>query len=514
MKPETALLWLLLGAAPLFSLGTREEEEQIEPQDTQWTLAITSFDTSALGESNSGMAETIMLELAKNIGRVNYRLRVAEEYAYYRTLAERQNLSATAGTLMNKRNERDQLLYRGEPEWKYRRDLKALDAEIKKLEEDYRQVQERWSGPVSAALIEWEPVFSLAKENMDGVFPPAPREGDEYRFCKNQKIDAFISGTMSTYYGRIFVTQNLYILYAGSYVYRDSIIFSPERTAEAMADFADRITGTIAGIPPAELLVSTRPENALVLLDRGYAGQGQLEQTYPPGKVSLEVFAEDHEILDVELDLQGGERAELTVDLKSVDQTPLNITLPGGEGGSVYLDSLYMGETPLTLNLPRNRLQYLFVETPEGEAEAVFLSPDPQALPPAIRSPLRPGPFAGLFSSKKSNLRGDTLNLRTTPAYDPEEGRVDRVRRQYYWAWGGTWITAIGAWMMNGYANSVVNAYNSAPVQTQDMYDKARQAQTLNWVGIGVVSAAVIVEIIQMARYMSTAGKDAPQYVE
>ncbi|MDR3174712.1 MAG: hypothetical protein LBU19_10710 [Treponema sp.] len=515
MKQETKLffprkaLCLLFFLLPvsLFSFGAKEEPEP-EFLDPNWTLMITAFDVSALGESNAALGETILRNLAMEIGKLNYRLRVSEEYTYYKSLAERQNRSSAAQLLVNKRNERDQLIYRGDPEWKYRKTLKVLDAEIEKLEEDYRQVL------AAEVFIEREPDFVLARENGEGLFPQSPVEGAEYQFCKNQKVDAIITGSMSEYHGRIFVTQNLYVRYADSYIYRDNIIFSPERCAEAMGEFAGRITQTIAGLPPAELKISAMPENALILLDRGYGGRGEMEQTLPPGKVQVEVFAEDHESASIELELEGGERTELALGLKALDLIPLYIDVPGEEGVSVYLGSLFMGKTPLTLTIPPDRLEYVFAESPEGnEVDAIFLSPPPGYLPPALGSPEKPGFFARLFPPK-NELEGNNLTLRLGPPYDPEEKRVDRARRWYYWAWAGTWVSAIGAWMINGYANSIVNAYNSNPSPSMEMYDKAKRAQTLNYVGIGLVSAAVLVEFIQMARYMIIAGKDAPAYVE
>jgi hypothetical protein len=504
-----ALAWLLLflPLLPLYPFGAKEEPAP-EPQDRTWTLMITAFDTSALGEANAALGESILRDLAAEIGKVNYRLRVADEYAYYESLAERQKFADAAQALVNKRRERDQLIYRGDPGWRYRKNLKTLDREIEKLEEDYRRLQ------AARIPIDREPAFILASENMEGVFPEPPKEGGEYRFCKNRKVDALITGVMSEYHGRIFITQNLYVLYADSRIYRDSTIFSPEYSTETMGDFAGRITQTIAGLSPAELRVSVVPENALVLLDRGYGGRGELEQTLPPGKVQVEAFAEDHESADVELELAGGERVELTLGLKPLELFPLVVEVPGKEGSSVYLGSRFMGETPLTLTLPPDQLEYITAESPDGEeAEAVFLSPPPQYLPPPIVSAEKPRFLAGLFP-RQNELEGNRLILRTTEPYDPKEGRVDRARYWYYWAWGGTWASAIGAWMISGYSNSLVGAYNNNPMASNDLYNQAHRAQTLSFVGIGLVSAAVLVEFVQMARYITIAGKDAPKYVE
>jgi hypothetical protein len=516
MKHTTGLNFFR-GAAPLFLLffipaalfpGGAKEEAVPEFQDATWTLIVTAFDTSAMGEANSALGETILWDLAKNIGKVNYRLRVADDYVYYKSLALRKNLSTAAQALTNKRNERDQLIYRGDPEWRYRKALKSVDTEIEKLEADYRKVL------AADVLIDREPVFMLAKENMENLFPQPPKEGDEYRFCRTQGADAVITGTMVEYYGRIIVTQNLYVRYTDSYIYRDSIIFSPEDSEAAMEEFADGITRTIAGLPPAELRVAAMPENALVLLDQGYGGRGILEQSLSPGKVRVEVFADDHESADIELELKGGEQTELVLELKPVDRSQVTVDVPGKEGASVYLGSLYMGGTPLTLQLSKDQLEYIFVESPDGEeAEAIFLSPPPQYLPPPVVSPRRPRLLAGFFGPK-SDLDGNRLNLRTAPPYDPEAQRVDKTRRWYYWAWGGTWVSAMGAWMLNGYANSIIDAYRRSSPQTAEMYEKAQQAQILNYAGIGLVSTAVLVEIIQMARYITTAGKDAPPYVD
>jgi hypothetical protein len=501
-------LWFFLLPVSLFSFGAKEEPAP-EPLDPDWTLLITAFDTSALGEGNTALGDTILWNLAAEIGKLNYRLRVSGEYAYYQSLAERENRSGAAQALVNKRDERDQLIYRGDPRWKYRKNLKAMNAEIEKLEDDYRKVL------AAEVLIDREPVFVLARENGEGRFPQPPKEGAEYRFCKDQKADAIITGTLGEYHGRIFVTQNLYVRYADSYIYRDNIIFSPEHSAEAMGEFAGRITGTIAGLPPAELKVSAVPENALILLDQGYGGRGVLEQTLPPGKVRVEALAEGHESAGADIDLAGGERTELALGLKPLEPIPLHIDVPGEEGVSVYLGSLFVGKTPLTLTLPPDRLEYLSAESPGGnETDAVFMSPSPGYLPPAVGSPEKTRFFGKMFP-RKSDLEGNSLSLRLGPPYDPGEKRVDRARYWYYWAWAGTWASLIGAWMVNGYANSVINAYNDPfGNHSYEMYTKAKQAEKFNFVGMGLVGAAVLVEIVQMARYITISGKDAPGYVE
>jgi hypothetical protein len=483
-------------------------------QNPQWTLTVTAFDSSALSASQSALVEITMRRLVENIGKVNYRERVSREYTYYHTLARSRDLSAAALALSNKRNERDQLLYAGNPGWRYRRDLKAIDKELEKLEEEYRRAQ------AVPTVVEREPVFTLAPQNLEGLYPPAPKEGEEHKFCKAQNSDAFITGTISEYHGRIFITQKLYVLYQNAYVYRDSIIFSPDDSEQAMAEFAAGVSSAIAGVPLAELKISLRPDHALALLDQRYAGRGEVRISgQPPGTFTLELFAEGHESVSTELELKGGDSLEVAVELQPLDHAPVIITATGKEGSSVYHGSLYMGETPLSLELPQDQLEYVTVESPDGqEAEAVFLTPSPDVLPPAIRTPGRPEFLARILPAAlfppKSRLEGNELSLRTMPPYDPAEKRVDKTRRQYYWAWGGTWITAIAGWMINGYAKSIIDSYNASQNPTMNMYETAMLYQNLNYAGVGLVGAAVLLEAIQMGRYIYTAGRDAPVYVD
>ncbi|MDR2178464.1 MAG: hypothetical protein LBP20_10565 [Treponema sp.] len=502
-------MWLCCSAAPLFSLGAGDDGEKTDPQirDPVWTLAITAFDTSALSSSNAALAQNIMRDLAENIGKVNYRLRVSEEYAHHEGLARRAGLAAAAQALTGKRNERDQLIYQGEQNWKYRKQVKALEAEIEKLEESYREMR------TAEIRVEEEPEFTLSSQNIGGLFPAPPAAGEEKRFCENQKLDALITGAMSEYHGRIYVTQKLYVRYAGSYVYEDSILFSSEDAPEAIAEFAGGITQVIAGMPPAELKIGVRPETAQMFLDRAYAGRGEISRSgHPPGTVVLEVFADGHESLTTELELKSGELTEIQVDLRPVETSAINITVPGKEGAAVYRGSLYVGRTPLTVDFPSGGFEYVFVESPDGEtAKTIFPAPD--VLPPAIRTGRKPGLAAGV-SPPRSDLEGNNLSLITSVPYDTKEGRVDKARRGSYWAWGGLWASAIAAWMINGHYNAVVNAYNNNPVRTEDFYNRAKKLEGWNYLGIGLVSAAVLIDIIQVLRYINTAGKDAPVFVE
>jgi hypothetical protein len=324
---------------------------------------------------------------------------------------------------------------------------------------------------------------------------------------------------MSEYHGRIFITYKLYVRYTNSYVYEDSTIFSPEDSGMAMDEFAGRLTSVVAGASPAKLRLSAVPEDALVLVNRAYAGRGEAaEREYPPGKITLEVSADHYEDVKTELELRPGEFTDVTVNLRPLEMITVRITDPLRVGVSLYSGSLYVGKAPLTLELHPGQLEYIHAQSVDGqESKVVLLTPSLNILPPPVRNSRLSSyfPDQSLF---KNSLRGNELSLYTTFPYDPEAGRVDKARSGYYWAWGGTWISAIAAWMINGYSNSIIDSYNSNT--NTDMstaaarYKTAKQAQYLNTAGLSLVGTAILFQAIQMTRYINTAGEDAPSYVD
>jgi hypothetical protein len=284
-----------------------------------------------------------------------------------------------------------------------------------------------------------------------------------------------------------------------------------------MDEFAGRLSSVVAGVSPARLRLSAQPEDALVLVNRAYAGRGEAaEREYPPGKITLEVSADHHEDVKAELELRPGEATNVTVNLRPLKMTTLRITDPLRVGVSLYSGSLYVGQAPLTLDLSPDQLAYIHAESVDGkESNVVLLTPSLNILPRPVRSSSGFFPDQSLF---KNSLRGNEVSLYTSFPYDAEAKQVDKARSGYYWAWGGTWISAIAAWMINGYANSIIDSYNSNtntdPLTVDARYDTAKRAQYLNTAGISLVGAAILLQSIQMTRYINTAGKDAPSYVD
>jgi hypothetical protein len=93
----------------------------------------------------------------------------------------------------------------------------------------------------------------------------------------------------------------------------------------------------------------------------------------------------------------------------------------------------------------------------------------------------------------------------------PAEGNVDRQRRNYYWAWGATWITGIAAWISYySYLNS--NAANNYVFSRTGEFNQGlnNSNNRLFYTSVGAVAAvgvAAIFDIFFMSRYIYTANK-------
>ncbi|MDR2133686.1 MAG: hypothetical protein LBP27_01165 [Treponema sp.] len=482
-KGGVFFLFLLFAAGGfLFARGKQDEAEKTE-LNTEWILCVTGFDISALPPDKRIIGEVITRSLVDTLKTVNHRIRISPEYAYYEGYAWFNERAAAARALAAKQDERTLSLYRGDPDWKYRQNLKTVDAEIVKLREELEKKEKEMP------LIAREPAFGVTAGNSEGNFPNAPKQGGEYSFCRSQKADAFLAGSISDYHGRYYVRLRLYVVYTRSFIYEDDIIFSSDDTQAAVDEIAGRLTAALAGSKPAAIAVRAEPAETLVLINRNFAGRGDVEaREHPPGKVNISLSADDYRPETVETELSPGELTELRMSLLPVELADVTISaVPGDAGASVYRGAIYVGEAPLTLRLPVNQLDYINMEAPGGKsAAAVFRTP-------------RTAADSGAFS----------FRIKISPPSGQK--RVDRARRWYYWAWGGTWISGIAAWISYGMFTTQSTAL--AQSYSMDFFEDTERLWYISMGSLVLVGAAVAHEIIQMARYLYVATEDATPLV-
>ncbi|WP_461256631.1 PEGA domain-containing protein [Treponema sp. R80B11-R83G3] len=473
MKEARCLLVFifLVLTMPLFAKG-KTDETAIKTQNDEWFLCITNFDAKALPSDKLNISDVVLKELTNRLKTINYHTRISPEYAYYEEYAWARARASSAKTLSAKIDERSKQVYMGEPDWKYRQNIVKLDAEIKKLRENLEEIDN------NAPLINKEPVFKLTSGTLNLTFPAAPEKGSENRFCATQKADAFLTGNISDFHGRYFLKIKLYTVYTKSYVWEDSAVFSYGDINAAIDEITRKLLIVLSGNHPAAVAVKAEPETALVLINRSFAGKGDVSLTeYPPGKITVTASAPDHESIVLDTELVSGELTEINLKLNPIEYVNTEIT----GNGRVYHGALYIGESPLTLRLPANNLEYVEMENVNGKKGSI------------------------VFKTLDSAEYEQSVSVKTSLPI--KKGRVDKERRGYYWAWGSQWITGIAAWIFYYSFLSASDAYNqSGALDLQENMINMYYLSTGSAIAFGVASAY---GIYRMIRYIYYSGKDS-----
>jgi hypothetical protein len=461
----------------LFALGITEESESETPKD-KWLLCIANFDSSSLPENKKSIANTIMRELVENVNSINYRTRVLLEYAYYEAAARARARAEAAKALEAKQNERSLALFRGDPEWKYRRNIGKLDNEIEKLRLVFEEADD------NIPFVDSEPLFDLTANSHDFKFPDAPKAGNEYRFCVDQKSDAVLTGSIVEFHERFIVSWKLYTLYTRSFIMEDSIIFSHNDLDNAMEEIIRRLVIVLSGNEPAVLTVNAEPEDTLVLINRSFAGRGEISGLeYMPGTVTVTASAPDHESLTFDTELFPGEFTDINIRLWPIEYG--NVEISGFSFGNVYHGALFAGESPVTLRLPVNQMDYIELLPPDKtRGTIVFQTP----------------------------AESDYFNSMVLPTTIPSpRGQLDKARRMFYWTWGGTWITGIAAWLTYQTYTSLHNANIATLSQSggynEDLYGRSYRMNNISTGLIITLGVAAVVDLFFMGRYIYIANK-------
>ena len=483
-----ALLFIFFSfSAHVFALGKPQADDgDAKKLDNEWTLCVTNFDTKSLPESKLSVAGVITKKVVERLNDISYRTRVSPEYAYYEGYALYKSRLSAAKSLSAKREERSLLVFNGDADWKYRQNLAKVDAEIEKLTAAFEETEK------NIPLINNEPVFKLTEGNVKAVYPEPPKKGNEYKFCKDQKADAFLSGTVIDFHGRDSISIKLYVVYSENVVYEDSVIFSPDDLDNVLDEITSRLIMTLSGSRPSAIMVKAEPADALVLINRSFAGHGDTGIIeYPPGKYIITASADEHESINVETELAGGEIAEINIKLLKYEFA--NVEIPGtADGIVVYQGAMYIGEAPLTLRLPVNILEYVELDTSDKlKGTAVFNTPEEI---------------------------GSTYSISVKTGKPPVKGDVEKARTLYYWSWGGMWVTGLAAWISYHTFSSSDYAIRYNYSQTGD-YNRQYANENLRMyyvslgtnIALGAVSAFWVFNIV---RYLYLANRGATPIVK
>lgn len=506
-SPIIFFLFAFFRAGPFLFASGGSEEPASQPVNTQFVFCVTALDISALPVSRQVTGDTVVRSLADALVNLSYRFRGEKETAYYRDYAWTKSRAAAAKALAAKRSERDLLVFRGDPSWKYQKNLKATDDAIVALEQNLADID------ALPPVVEEKPAFSLTDGNNDGTYPAAPKSGGEYRFCTDQKADAFLTGSLSEYHGRLYLAIKVYTLYTHSYSYEDSVLFSSEDLNAAMDEISVRLAAAVADTLPSSVIVHASPPDALILVDGSHAGRGELERNIlSPGEVEVDVRADNHVPVSIPLELNAGELAEVFIDLTPLGLSAFEADVPDSPGSKVYIGGLYVGQTPLTLELPRTDFSYISVETPSGETGSVV-----------YRDNTLVKGSAQFIRKDEPEGSGGTAIFNTKAPISPEEKRVDKARRGFYGVYGAFWFILPASLITAGIAGNYINMYNyvsaagtyySDEDKQKTIYNRAVTSQYFQRGAYGFMGVALGVTFFQIFRYLFVSGGDATPIVK
>jgi len=461
----------------LFAFG-RGEKDDIKTQNDEWILCITSFDVSSLPPGRVYLADVLTRKMVERLTAISYRTRISPEYAYYEEFAWANARAAAARAIASKQDERTQQIFRGDANWRYRQNIARIDTDLERLFAALEEVES------NAPLINKEPVFNLTRGNIDLNFPAPPEEGREYRFCTTQRADAFLAGRITEFHGRFVLTVRLYTVYTRSFVWEDRIIFSPDDLDEALDEFTRRLIILLSGNQPAAVTIMAEPEETLVLINKSFAGRGTIENLeIPPGVVIITASAPDYESLTFETTLSPDELTTISLNLNPIRLTDVEVRVDSD--GKLYHGALFVGESPMTLRLPLSQLEYIEVETfDDKRGTMVFQTPD--------------------------RLNGtQSFYMRTSVPL--AKGRVDKERRAFYWAWGGTWVTGIAAWLAYYSYSEAHNAITFSYAQNNSVdpgfYDSYLNMYYIHTGTLIAIGAAGVYSVYRIIRYLNTSNK-------
>ena len=478
-----ALLFIFFSfSAHVFALGKSQSDgTEIKKQDNEWVLCVTDFDIKSLPEGKLSVAGVITKKVVERLNNISYRTRVSPEYAYYEGYAWYKARLNAAKNISAKQEERSLLVFNGDVDWKYRQNLAKVDTEIEKLTAALEEIEK------NTPLINNEPVFKLTDGNKTAVYPEPPKKGNEYKFCKDQKADAFLAGSIIDFHGRYNISIKLYAVYSEAFVYEDSVIFSPDDLESVLDEITSKLIMTLSGSKPSAIAVKVEPADALVLINRSFAGHGDtgiIER--PPGKYVITASANEHESINIETELGAGEIAEININL--LRQEFANVEIPGTAAGTaVYQGALYIGEAPLTLRLPVNILEYVELETGNKlKGTAVFNTPGEIDI---------------------------TYSLPVKTGIPPVKGRVEKARTLYYWSWGGMWITGLAAWI----SYQTYSVSNSAQNYNHSSREFSEENLRMYYISMGTVAALGAVSafwVFNIVRYLYLANRGSTPIVK
>jgi hypothetical protein len=468
-----AMLFIASLNTPLLFAGGKKEEAAKPELNKTWILCVTNFDTSGLPESRKVIGTLVTQNIVHTLLNVPFHQRLSEEETYHQEQAWGKTISDAAKKIVTKQNELGALIFFGYPGWKYKKERVKKEKELAALQTIYEEAQ------TTPPVIMSKPEFKLTPGNLSGTYPAPPAAGSEYTFCTTQKADAFLSGVITDFHGRVHISIKMFTLHDKKYSYTDSIIVSPEEINLASDELAAGLIDAVSLTEPAAIIVRTNPENAQIVLNSEVIGRGQsgiIERS--PGKVEITTFAENHQTRTLPLELAEGQLTEVSINLRKLPLSSFDVSVSSKESdttASVYRGALYAGKTPVTITAPEGEEEQISVESADGRAASTV-------------------------------IKAGTTPVVLLPKVMPEEGAVEKLRRKYYGSSGRFWITLPLAVVALGAASAYRSDYSRKG--SAEMQAASTVASIVSYGTLAAAGAFLGESIVRFGLYLKAAATD------
>lgn len=317
VKKYSILCVLCVLCVRLFASGTGETTAPTI-NNPEWTIAVTAFDVSALPNDRKIIGDAIVRQIAGLLGGLETRKRSEAEMAYYQGVAKEAALKAAAKNIADKQGQKDALIFKGDNQWNYTSQVNKLNTEMETLREKYNEVLQ------TVPPVAENPLIKISQDNINGIYPPPPAENEEAAFCRKNKLDAFVQGSVSLYHERYLLEVSFYELFSGAYIMNDTILFSTVEQEKAVGEVSDALMTVVDG-----------------------------------KKRELETNA---------------------LAMQPVKPYPVMIGTEDGEAAKLYQGSLYIGETPVSVDFNNKEPAFVSLQGADEAKRDVIVFPDAQNL--------------------------------------------------------------------------------------------------------------------------------------
>ena len=481
----------------LFAFGRRQAEEEVEPINPEWILCITEFDVSTMSMAWQTAGDITTRSLLTTLRNLGFRFRSEGEINFYRDFTWANNRANVARELAARQNARDLLIFRGDPEWRYERNIRTIDEEIAELKEQLREIDEL------APVVEGQPIFLLCENNRNGIFPEPPIPGGEFHFTSTSNIDAFVTGSFTEFRGRIFLEVKMFTRHTNSYSYEDSVLFSSDDFNMVVAEVSDRLAAAVSVIHPSTVVVRSEQPDAMILIDGSFLPQDHA-RIFSPGTVEVSAYAPNHYPVTYEMELNTGEHAEIFINLTPFALSAFEIDVSDHPGSRVFSGSLYMGEAPLVLDLPVTEYSYVSVVSAEDEVGTGIFR-DNSFIRGSVHIP-------------PEGLDEGRVDFFTMPPIHKEDQKVEDARRLFYRSWGAFWIALPISLLTAGIASNHITANNYAranglhfddPSTRQQLNNRASFGNFMTYAGYAAIGGTLGYTVYNIFRYLRASSGDA-----